>query len=117
MRGEMFSENYSICLNDDGSAREIERSGPAVTYKAIGYDSGRAAAMQLIPLANIDEVDRVRFEESARATQRPDNTPLARAFDVGVKDDYLVFVYEYLEGETAERWIRAHGTMTADAIL
>ena len=117
MRGEMFSENYSICLNDDGSAREIERSGPAVTYKAIGYDSGRAVAMQLIPLANIDEVDRVRFEESARAAQRVDNANLGRIFDVGVKDDHLVFVFEYLEGETAEAWIRAHGPMPADAVL
>src|SRR5438094_1778420 len=113
----MFSENYSICLNDDGSAREIERSGPAVTYKAIGYDSGRAVAMQLIPLANIDEVDRVRFEESARAAQRVDNANLGRIFDVGVKDDHLVFVTEYLEGEAAEAWIRAHGPMAADAVL
>ena len=113
----MFSENYSICLNDDGSAREIERSGPAVTYKAIGYDSGRVVAMQLIPLANIDEVDRVRFEESARAAQRVDNANLGRIFDVGVKDDHLVFVSEYLEGETAEAWIRAHGPMPADAVL
>src|SRR5947207_2947409 len=117
MRGEMFSENYSVCLNDDGSAREIQRNGPAVTYKAIGYDSGRAVAMQLIPLANIDEVDRVRFEESARATQRLDNTNLARVLDVGVKDDHLVSVTEYLEGETAEAWIRAHGPMAADAVL
>src|SRR6266550_1522881 len=117
MRGEMFSEDYSVCLNDDGSAREIERSGPVVTYKAIGYDSGRAVAMQLIPLANIDEVDRVRFEESARAAQRLDNANLGRIFDVGVKDDHLVFVSEYLEGETAEAWIRAHGPMPADAVL
>ena len=65
----MFSENYSVCLNDDGSARELERNGPVVTYKAIGYDSGRVVAMQLIPLASIDEVDRVRFEERARAAQ------------------------------------------------
>ena len=113
----MFSEDYSVCLNDDGSAREIERSGPVVTYKAIGYDSGRAVAMQLIPLANIDEVDRVRFEESARAAQRLDNANLGRIFDVGVKDDHLVFVSEYLEGETAEAWIRAHGPMPADAVL
>src|SRR6184192_415608 len=113
----MFSENYSVCLNDDGSAREIQRNGPAVTYKAIGYDSGRVVAMQLIPLANIDEVDRVRFEESARAAQRVDNANLGRIFDVGVKDDHLVFVSEYLEGETAEAWIRAHGPMPADAVL
>ena len=76
----MFSENYSVCLNEDGSPREIARSGPVVTYKAIGYDSGRVVAMQLIPLASIDEVERVRFEENARMAQKLDNTNLARSF-------------------------------------
>ncbi len=113
----MFSENYSVCLNDDGSAREFERNGPVVTYKAIGYDSGRVVAMQLIPLASIDEVDRVRFEENARAAQKLDDSNIARVFDVGIKDDHLVFVTEYLEGETAEAWIDEHGPMPADAVL
>jgi len=113
----MFSEIYSVCLNEDGSPREIARSGPVVTYKAIGYDSGRVVAMQLIPLANIDEVERVRFEDNARTAQKLDNTNLANVFDVGVEHDHLVFVSEYLEGETAEAWVRAHGPMPADAVL
>src|SRR5947207_8042693 len=113
----MFSENYSVCLNDDGSARALERNGPVVTYKAIGYDSGRAVAMQLIPLASLDEVDRVRFEESARAAQKLDDINIAKIFEVGVKDDHLVFVSEYLEGETAEAWVRSHGPMPSDAVL
>ena len=113
----MFSENYSVCLNDDGSPREIARSGPIVTYKAIGYQSGRVVAMQLIPLASIDEAERVRFEENARAGQKLDNTNLARVFDVGVEHDHLAFVSEYLEGETADAWVRAHGPMPADAVL
>src|SRR5437867_797831 len=107
----MFSENYSVCLNDDGSPREIERNGPAITYKAIGYDSGRAVAMQLIPLTSIDEAARVRFEESARTAQKLDNTNLARVFDIGVEHDHLVFVTEYLEGEAADVWIAEHGPM------
>jgi len=113
----MFSENYSVCLNDDGSPREIARSGPVVTYKAIGYDSGRVVVMQLIPLARIDEVERVRFEQNARTAQKLDNTNLARVLDVGVEHDHLVFVSEYLEGETADAWVRAHGPMPADAVL
>jgi serine/threonine protein kinase len=113
----MFSENYSVCLNEDGSPREIARSGPVVTYKAIGYDSGRVVAMQLIPLANIDEAGRVRFEENARMAQKLDNTNLAKVFDVGVEHDHFVFVSEFLEGETADAWVRAHGPMPADAVL
>src|SRR5438046_8660957 len=73
--------------------------------------------MQLIPLANSDEVDRVRFEESARMAQKLEDSNIARVFEVGVKDDHLVFVSEYLEGETAKAWIDAHGPMPADAVL
>ena len=113
----MFSENYSVCLNEDGSPREIARSGPVVAYNAIGCDSGRVVAMQLIPLASIDEVERVRFEENARTAQKLDNTNLAKVFDVGVEHDHFVFVSEYLEGETADAWVRAHGPMPADAVL
>ena len=113
----MFSEKYSVCLNEDGSPREIARSGPVVTYKAIGSDSGRVVAMQLIPIASIDEVERVRFEENARTAQKLDNTNLAKVFDVGVEHDHFVFVSEYLEGETADAWVRAHGPMPADAVL
>jgi serine/threonine protein kinase len=113
----MLSENYSVCLSDDGSPREIGRKGPVVTYKAIGYDSGRTVAMQLIPIASLSEGERVRFEESARATQKIDHPNIARVFDVGIKDEQLVFVSEYVEGETAEDWIDEHGPMPPDAVL
>ncbi|PYK75077.1 MAG: hypothetical protein DME42_03405, partial [Verrucomicrobia bacterium] len=92
----MFSENYSVCLNDDGSPREIGRNGPVVTYKAIGYDSGRSVAMQLIPLASLSEGERVRFEESAQAARKLDHDNIARVFDVGAEDDHLVLVSEYV---------------------
>jgi serine/threonine protein kinase len=83
----------------------------------MGYNSGQVAAMQLIPLASIDEAERVRFEENVRTAQKLDNTNLAKVFDVGVEHDHLVFVSEYLEGETADAWVRAHGPMPADAVL
>ena len=113
----MFSENYSVCLNDDGSPREIGRNGPVVTYKATGYDSGRTVAMQLIPLASVSEGERVRFEESARVARKLDHDSIAKVFDTGAEDDHLVFVSEYVEGESAEEWIDEHGPMPADAVL
>jgi serine/threonine protein kinase len=113
----MFSENYSVCLNDDGSPREIGRNGPVVTYKAIGYDSGRTVAMQFIPLASLSEGERVRFEESALAARKLNHENTARVFEVGAEDDHLVFVSEYVKGESAEEWIDEHGPMPADAVL
>ncbi len=113
----MFSENYSVCLNDDGSPREIGRNGPVITYKAIGYDSGRTVAMQLIPLTSLSEGERVRFEESAQAARKLDHDNIARVFDAGAEDDHLVFVSEYVEGDSAAEWIDEHGPMPADAVL
>jgi len=113
----MFSENYSVCLNDDGSPREISHNGPVVTYKAMGYDTGRAVAMQLIPVTSLSEGERVRFEESAELARKFDHPNVARVFDLVAKDDHLVFVSEYLDGESAEDWIDEHGPMPADVVL
>jgi len=113
----MFSENYSVCLDDDGLPREIGRNGPVVTYKAIGDDSGRTVAMQLIPLASLSEGERVRFEESAQAARKLDHDNIARVFGTGAEDDHLVFVSEYVEGESAAEWIDEHGPMPVDAVL
>src|SRR5262249_34375283 len=117
MGRKMFSENYSVCLNDDGSPREIGRNGPVVTYKAIGYDSGRTVAMQLIPLARLSEEERVRFEESAQVARKLDHINIAKILDAGGEDEHLALVSEYLEGETADAWIDEHGPMPADAVL
>src|SRR5689334_1859311 len=113
----MFSENYSVYLNDDGSPREIGRNGPVVTYKAIDYDSGRTVAMQLISLASVGEGERVRFEESAQVARKLDHDNIGKVFDTGAEDNHLVFVSEYVEGESAAEWIDEHGPMPADAVL
>ncbi|HEV2096983.1 MAG TPA: protein kinase [Chthoniobacterales bacterium] len=117
MGSTAFSENYSICLNEDGSPREIDRSGDVVTYKAIGFQSGRTVAMQLIPLTSVDQAGRAQFEERARSVQKLDQINIARVFDFGVEDEHVVFVSEYLNGETAAAWLTAHGPMPADAVL
>src|SRR5437764_1384765 len=86
-----FSENYSVCLKEDGSPREISRSGAVVTYKAIGYDSGQAVALQLIPVTSLDSPVRARFEEQARTVQKLQHVNVARVLDFGVEDDHIVF--------------------------
>lgn len=113
----MFSENYSISLKDDGSPREMDRNGPVVTYKAIGRDSGRTISLQLIPLSSLSEAERVRFEEGTQAAQKLEHDNIVRVFDAGAEDDHLVFVSEYVEGESAKDWIDEHGPMPADAVL
>lgn len=112
-----LSENYSVCLKDDGTPREISRHGEVVTYKAIGFESGRAVSLQLIPLTSIDPTVRNRFEEQARTVQKIDHPNVAKVFDVGLRDEHIVFASEYLQGETTEVWVVGHGPMPADAVV
>ncbi len=110
------SENYCVCVGEDGAPREIGRSGTAVTYKAMGYQSGQPVALQLIPLASVSDTGREQFEARARAVRKLKHPNIARVFDVRVEDDHLVFATEYLQGETAEQWVVAHGPMPPDAV-
>lgn len=111
------TNRYCVCVDDNGAPREINRSGAVVTYKAIDYQSGNPVALQAIPLSNMDEGARRQFEEQVRAAQKLDHVNIARVDDLRSEGDHLVFVSEYLPGETAESWLLAHGPMPVDAVL
>jgi serine/threonine protein kinase len=112
-----FSKHYCVCIQEDGTPRELTRLGSVVTYKAIDYRSGHPVALQVIPLTSVDQAAREQFEEQARAAQKLDHINNSKVFDVGVEDEHIVFITEYLQGETAEAWIVAHGTMAPDAVV
>src|SRR5437868_5114503 len=104
MKATAIPENYCVCVGDDGAPREIGRSGTAVTYKAMTYQSGRPVALQLIPLATVSETGRAQFEIKVRALRKLKHPNIARVFDVREEEEHLVFASEFLKGETAERW-------------
>jgi serine/threonine protein kinase len=117
MTATALPENYCICVGDDGAPRELWRSGAAVTYKAMGYQSGRTVALQLIPLASVTETGRAQFDREVGVLRNLKHSNIARVFDVREEDEHLVFATEFLQGETAERWVVTHGPMPADAVL
>jgi serine/threonine protein kinase len=112
---QTFLEHYRIRDNEGGSP--VSRSGPAINYKAIDTRSREPVLLQLIPLATIEQTQREQFEARAGIAQKLDHVNIARIFAVGMEDDHLCLVSEYLEGETADSWIVAHGPMPADAVL
>ena len=73
--------------------------------------------LQLIPLAIVDRTKRKQFKERARTAQKLDHINIAKVLAVGVEHDYFGLVSEYLEGETVDSWVVAHGPMPADAVL
>ena len=115
MEHTTFFEHYRICDNQDGSP--VSRSGAAINYKAIDTRSHEPVLLQLIPVATVDQTEREQFEERARTAQKLDHVNIAKVLAVGVEHEHFGLVSEYLEGETADSWIVAHGPMPADAVL
>ncbi len=117
MEDKVFLEHYRIRRNADESLRQVSRSGAAINYKAIDVRSSEQVALQLVPLASVEPASLVQFQERARSVQKLDHVNIAKLFAVGVEHEYIALVSEYVEGETADSWIVAHGPMTADAVL
>ena len=115
MEHRTFFEHYRICKSQDGLP--VSRTGAAINYKAIDTRSNEPVALQLIPIATVDQTKREQFEERARTAQKLDHVNIAKIFAVGVEHEYFGLVSEYLEGETVDAWIVAHGPMPADAVL
>jgi serine/threonine protein kinase len=117
MDNSTFLEHYRICTNDDGSVREVARSGPAIIYKAIDQDSDQLVALQLVPIGSIDEAKREQVEQRAQTAQQIRHVNVARTLAAGIERDYFVLVSEYLNGDTADAWVAAHGPMPPPAVL
>ena len=117
MEDKVFLEHYRIRTNADESLREVSRTGAAINYKAIDVRSSEPVALQLVPLASVEPASLVQFRERACSVQKLDHVNIAKLFAVGVEHEYIALVSEYVEGETADSWIVAHGPMTADAVL
>jgi serine/threonine protein kinase len=117
MEDKIFFEQYRIRTNADESSREVSRTGAAINHEAIDIGSNKPVVLQLVPLASIDPATLEQFKERARSVQKLDHVNIAKLFAVGVEHEYIALVSEYVEGETADSWIVAHGPMTADAVL
>ncbi len=117
MERRTFLEHYRTSLSSEGAPRELNRTGAAITYKAIDERSGDAVALTLIPIASIDPATREQFEEQARAAQKVRHINIAKVFDFGHEEDQFVYVSELLQGEPLASWVEEHGPMPADAVL
>ncbi len=117
MGDEIFFGRYRICRDPQGNPEEAGRAGAAITYRSVDENSNQPVVLQLVPLAAIDQIRRDEFEKRAKALCELDHVNVARVLAAGVEHDYVVFVAEYLRGETADAWLVAHGTMAVDAVL
>lgn len=117
MEQTTYFEHFRISTLADGSPLEVRRSGAAINYKATDARSGDPIMLQLIPIATVDQGNREQFEARVRAVQKLDHVNIARVLDVVSDSDHIGIVSEYVEGETTDTWLAAHGAMPADAVL
>ena len=110
-------EHYRICVNRDGAAHELNRTGAVITYKAVDERTDETVALKLIPIARIDPTTQEQFEQDARASERIKHVNIAKVFDFGHDEDHFVYVSEFLQGEPLASWVEEHGPMPADAVL
>ena len=117
MERTTFLEHYCTSPSSEGAPRELNRTGAAITYRAIDERSGDAVALTLVPIASIDPATREQFEEQAHAAQKIRHINIAKVFDFGHEEDHFVYVSELLQGEPLASWVEEHGPMPADAVL
>jgi serine/threonine protein kinase len=117
MEQTIFLGHYRIPVDDSGAARELGRTGTAITYEAIDERSGENVALKLIPISNIDPEAREQFEEQTNAAARIKHVNVAKVLDFGHEKDHFVYVSELVQGEPLAWWVEQHGPMPADAVL
>ena len=117
MERTTFLGHYRISTNYDGAPQELGRTGTAITYKARDSRSGEPVSLKLIPITSLDPEAQEQFEEQARAAQQLHHINIVKVLDFGKEAEQFVYVSEYLEGETLNGWVDAHGPMPADAVL
>ena len=117
MEHTTFLGHYRISTNYDGAPRELGRAGTAITYKAKDSRSGEPVSLKLIPITSLDPEAQEQFEEQARTAQQLHHINIVKVLDFGKEAEQFVYISEYLEGETLNAWVDAHGPMPVDAVL
>jgi serine/threonine protein kinase len=116
MERTTFLEHYRLS-EENGSPVELGRNGEVITYKAVDTRFNDPVAIKRIPVAKVDPVAREEFEKQALAARVLDHVNITKLLGFGVEDDHFVFVSEYLDGETVDSWIAAHGPMPPESVL
>ena len=95
----------------------LGESGQGVVYRAVAADTGRVAALKLVPADKFpDAAARRKFLEDARAAQRLSHPHLRQVHEVGESGDRVYLVMEYLEGATLKSLL-VSGRMEAETAL
>jgi len=116
MEKKTFLEHYRLC-REEGAPVELDRVSGRVSYKALDTRFGETVVLTRIPVTDVVPAERAKFEEQARAARVLDHVNIVKLLGFGQEKEEFVFVTEYMEGETLDAWVGAHGPMPPEAVL
>lgn len=117
MERKTYLNRYRLYVDRVGLPIVIRRSADEATLRADDLESGAQVAVQVVPAPALGIAEREQLEAEARAAQQINHINIPRLRDFGVDEDQLVYVTDYLEGTTAEDWIKSKGPMPVGAVL
>ncbi len=117
MERKTYLNRYRLYVDRVGLPIVIRRSADEATLRADDLESGAQVAVQVVPAPALGIAEREQLEAEARAAQQINHINIPRLRDFGFDEDQLVYVTDYLEGTTAEDWIKSKGPMPVGAVL
>ena len=117
MEDNTFLGKYRVELDAAGMPVELRRNASGVTCKAHEIESGRAVALEVVPMRGLNSDIREKIEVDAIARKQLNHVNIPTLYDFAFDGNDLVYVTEYFEGITAESWVTTHGPMPVRAVL
>lgn len=98
--------------------RLLGAGGAASVYEAVHADLGRRAALKVLHRRHgFSSLMRTRFVREGRAATRVRHPAVVQVFDVGIQDDRLFLVMEFLDGETLAARIARAAPMSPESAV
>jgi len=100
------AENWNRHLGDYRLLREIGRGGMGVVYEAEQLSLGRRVALKVLPFAAVmDEKQRARFTNEARAAAQLNHPNIVPVYGVGNERGVHYYSMQFIHGQPLDRMI------------
>src|SRR5690606_15144619 len=90
--------------------RRLGAGGMGVVYAAFDAELSRNVAIKLVRTAQTSAREQDRLREEARALAQLSHPNVVQIYEVGVHEQQLYLVMEYVEGTTLEHWARGRSS-------
>jgi hypothetical protein len=100
------ADNWNRHLGDYQLLREIGRGGMGVVYEAEQLSLGRRVALKVLPFAAVmDEKQRIRFTNEARAAAQLNHPNIVPVYGVGNERGIHYYSMQFIHGQPLDRLI------------